>query len=76
MKVRVKVPGTCGELVQGIKEQNTKLIGEGATISTLANQRVLFNRYLDYVISISKRHGSVRSKCSSQWYSDWCLTSS
>jgi len=57
MKVRVKVPGTCGELVQGIKEQNTKLIGEGATISTLANQKILFKSYLNQILSVSKKMG-------------------
>ena len=44
---------------RGIREQNIELIGEGATISALANQRVLFKPYLDHVISISKGMGAL-----------------
>jgi len=44
---------------RGIKEQNIELIGKGATISALANQRVLFKPYLNLVISISKGMGAL-----------------
>jgi len=48
------------ELVKrGIKKQDINLIGEGATVSALANQRILFKPELAQVISIAKAMGAV-----------------
>jgi len=48
------------ELVKrGIREQDINLIGEGATISALANQKILFKPELTRVISISRAMGAV-----------------
>lgn len=48
------------ELVKrGIKEKNIKLMGEGATLSALCNQKILFKKELEEVISISYKMGAV-----------------
>lgn len=43
----------------GIKQQNIKLIGQGATISALANQAILNKPCLETVIRISSRYDGV-----------------
>jgi len=48
------------ELVKrGIKEKNIKLVGEGATLSALCNQKILFKKELEEVISTSYKMGAV-----------------
>jgi len=44
---------------KGIEEQNINLIGEGATLSALSNQKILFKPKLNFVISLSKKMGAV-----------------
>jgi len=44
---------------RGIKEQNIELIGEGATISALANQKILFKSHLNQILSVSKKMGAL-----------------
>lgn len=48
------------ELVKkGITEKNIKLVGEGATLSALCNQKILFKKELEEVISTSYKMGAV-----------------
>jgi len=48
------------ELVKkGTIEKNIKLIGEGATLSALCNQKILFKKELEEVISTSYKRGVV-----------------
>ncbi|NCO23682.1 MAG: hypothetical protein GW897_01010 [bacterium] len=48
------------ELVKkGIVENNIKLIGEGATLSALCNQKILFKKELEKIISTSYKMGAV-----------------
>lgn len=48
------------ELVsQGVKNSDAKMIGEGATISALANQTILFKPSLEGIIEISKQFKAV-----------------
>jgi len=48
------------ELVKkGIIENNIKLIGEGATLSALCNQKILFKKELEKIISTSYKMGAV-----------------
>jgi len=44
---------------RGIKEQNIELIGEGATLSALANQKILFKPHLNQILSVSKKMGAL-----------------
>lgn len=46
-------------VIAGIEKGNCRLIGEGATISAIANQAILYKPCLDTVISISSRYGAV-----------------
>ncbi|TCL35088.1 L-threonine kinase [Anaerospora hongkongensis] len=43
----------------GIKQGDSRLIGEGATISALANQSILYKPYLEQIIKIGKYYGAV-----------------
>ncbi|WP_312335451.1 GHMP family kinase ATP-binding protein [Anaerospora hongkongensis] len=43
----------------GIKQGDSRLIGEGATISALANQSILYKPYLEQIIEIGKYYGAV-----------------
>jgi len=48
------------ELVKrGIRGKNIKLVGEGATLSALCNQKILFKKELEEVISTSYKRGAV-----------------
>ena len=48
------------ELVKrGIRGKNIKLVGEGATLSALCNQKILFKKELEEVISTSYKMGAV-----------------
>jgi len=48
------------ELVKrGIRGKNIKLVGEGATLSALCNQKILFKKELEKVISTSYKMGAV-----------------
>lgn len=44
---------------RGIREKNIKLLGEGATLSALCNQKILFKKELEKVISTSYKMGAV-----------------
>lgn len=44
---------------KGIREKNIRLIGEGATLSALCNQKILFKKELEEVISTSYKMGAV-----------------
>lgn len=43
----------------GLKKGDSRLIGEGATISALANQSILYKPYLEQIIEIGKYYGAV-----------------
>jgi len=44
---------------RGIRGKNIKLLGEGATLSALRNQKILFKKELEKVISTSYKMGAV-----------------
>jgi len=44
---------------RGIREKNIKLLGEGATLSALCNQKILFKKELEKVILTSCKMGAV-----------------
>lgn len=44
---------------RGIKYHDAKVLGEGATISAVANQKILYKEDLADIINISKKYGSI-----------------
>ncbi|WP_371371358.1 GHMP kinase [Sporomusa aerivorans] len=52
--------GVAVELVaQGLKNGDARLIGQGATISAVANQAILYKPCLEHIINISRDFGAV-----------------
>lgn len=45
-------------VMAGLDKQNASLLGQGATLSALANQSILYNPYLQRIIQISTYYGS------------------
>ncbi|MCE5286463.1 MAG: GHMP kinase [Pelosinus sp.] len=46
-------------VTEGLKERNAKLIGQGATLSALANQAILYKPCLEKVVEIALQEGAV-----------------
>lgn len=46
-------------VISGLKKGNSILIGQGATLSAVANQKILYKPYLEKMIKISKRFGAL-----------------
>jgi len=63
VKLRLKNQKDIAQALELVKkgtiEKNIKLIGEGATLSALCNQKILFKKELEEVISTSYKRGVV-----------------
>jgi L-threonine kinase len=46
-------------VMKGVEQGDCQLIGQGATISALANQRILYKPCLEEMIKISNKFGAV-----------------
>lgn len=46
-------------IIKGLSTKDIRLIGQGATISALANQKILFKPHLEDIIAISRTWGAV-----------------
>jgi len=58
-KAKEKQVREAAELVMaGIKQQDPSLVGQGATLSALANQSILYNPYLNTLVQIGSYYGA------------------
>lgn len=46
-------------VITGLRQRNSVLIGRGATLSAMANQKILYKPYLEKMIKISQRFGAL-----------------